>query len=165
MGDRTGRAGGGTEMLVILPKQELVGHAGNIIAHDDMTRIAASHLLKGIGHRAQLLQIESKKLFEAMDGALAVFGNHRMIVNVREQELLQLVVLRAPDVAKAAQASWSEANVIDRTNAGLFDKPLGIGNQIADEQIDNLAQRVIELELHSGARMSGLHLEINLAEE
>src|SRR6516225_6967705 len=120
MGDRTGRAGDRTKVLVILPKQELVGHASNIIAHDDMTRIAVSHLFEGIGHGAQLLQIESKKLFKAMDRALAVFGNHRMIVNVREQKLLQLDVLCSPGVAKAAQALWSEADVFDRTNAGLL---------------------------------------------
>ena len=115
-------------MLVILPKQKLVSHAGNVIAHHDMTRVAASHVFKGIRHGARLLQIESKKLFEAMDGALAVFGDHRMIVNVREQELFELRVLLTPGIAKAAQAVWRAAHVFDGTNTSLLDETLGVGD-------------------------------------
>ena len=66
MGDRTGRAGGGTKMLVVLAKQKLIGHACNVVANDDMTRVGAGHVFKGLGHGARLVQIESKKLFEAV---------------------------------------------------------------------------------------------------
>jgi len=152
-------------MFVMLAKQKLVGHAGNVIAHDDMARVAACHLLKRFGHGARLLEIESKKLFEAMDGAVAVFGNHRMIINVREQELFQLSIVLAPGVAKAAQALWRVTNVFGGANAGLFDKALGVGNQIADEQIDDLAQRIIEFELRLGLGVRGFHFAIDFAEK
>lgn len=46
MGDSAGWAGGRTEVFVMLTEQKLIGHAGDVIAHDEMTWVAAGQLFE-----------------------------------------------------------------------------------------------------------------------
>src|SRR5208282_1733404 len=87
-----GRSSSGPEMFLVLAKQKLVGHSCDVIAHDDVACFAAGGFFVRRGHGAGRIEIVDKKLFEATDGAVAVLGNGRVIVDVLEEKALQLRV-------------------------------------------------------------------------
>src|SRR5258708_38853681 len=74
------------EVLVMLAKKELVGHAGDIVANDDMARFHLREFFVGSRHRAIPAQVVKKKLFQASHGAIAVLGDRGMMLNVGDVE-------------------------------------------------------------------------------
>ena len=75
-------------MIAVLLEQELVRHAGNVIANDDVTRSGEGKLLMIVRHGIEFAQIEMEKMLEAFDGAVAVLGNDRIAVEIIGEELL-----------------------------------------------------------------------------
>ena len=74
-------------MVAVLLEQELVRHAGNVIANDDVTRNGEGKLLMIGRHGIEFAQVEMEKMLEAFDGAVAVFGNDRIAVEIIGEEL------------------------------------------------------------------------------
>ena len=75
-------------MIAVLLEQELVRHAGNVIANDDVTRNGEGKLLMIGRHGIEFAKIEVEKMLQAFDGAIAVFGNDGIAVEIIGEELL-----------------------------------------------------------------------------
>ena len=81
------------KMFVMPAKKELVGHAGDVVADHDVTR-DTERLLFMIGrHGAALGEKEMEEPLKACDRVVAVFGDDRMCVNARDEELFEKGVL------------------------------------------------------------------------
>ena len=74
-------------MIAVLLEQELVRHAGNVIADDDVTGNGEGKLLMIGRHGIEFAKIEVEKMLEAFDGAIAVFGNDGIVVEIIGEEL------------------------------------------------------------------------------
>jgi len=75
-------------MIAVLLEQELIRHACNVIANDDVTRNGQGELLVIGRHGIEFAKIEVEKVLEAFDGAIAVFSNDRIAVEIIDEELL-----------------------------------------------------------------------------
>ena len=73
-------------MLLVLAKQKLIGHSGDVIAHYGMPWFHAGGFLVRGRHGARRIEIVNEEFFETADGAIAVFGDGGVVVNVPEQE-------------------------------------------------------------------------------
>ena len=81
------------EVIAILLEEKLVGHAGDVVADHDVTR-DTERLLFMIGrHGAALGEKEMEEPLKACDRVVAVFGDDRMCVNARDEELFEKGVL------------------------------------------------------------------------
>ena len=81
-------------MIAILLQQKLIGHAGDVIANDDMTGIGEGLLFVIGRHRFQLAQIKMKEVRETLDGVIAIACNRRVAIEIDSQEVLQAGVRR-----------------------------------------------------------------------
>jgi len=88
----------------MLPKKELVGHAGNVIAHNDVSCFLLGEFFVGRGHRAVTAQIVNEKLFQKVHGTVAILGDDRMAVNVLEKEKLELAISSSRRFTEACKA-------------------------------------------------------------
>ena len=101
-------------MFLVLAKQKLVGHSGDVVAYDDVAGFCAGRFFVRGRHRARRIEIVQKKLFEAADGAVAVFGDGGMVVNMLEEKALQLRVALGKRIAETGKPAWGSANVVHR---------------------------------------------------
>src|SRR5882762_6969142 len=83
---RCGRrtAGSAAKILVMPAKKELVGHAGDVIANDDVARFRLRKLLMGSRHRTVVAEVVDEKFLQTLHGAVAVLGDGGMLVDMRE---------------------------------------------------------------------------------
>ena len=88
-----------------------------------------------------------------------------MIVNVGEEEALELRVLRAGVFAESRQPLRDAADFLGGTGAGLLDERFRVGDQIADQMIDHVAQRFVEFQTHAGAGMRRFDPGVELREK
>src|SRR5580692_772253 len=109
---RSATARGSAEVFLILAEQELIGHPGDVIADHQVAGNLSRGLFLRFGHRVALLKIVGKEFGEASDGAGGIFGDERMVVDVREEKALQLCVLGAGRFAESRQALGDTANFV-----------------------------------------------------
>ena len=69
-------------------EEEMVGHAGDVVADDEMGR---RRRLRGFGgverrHRGGAIHVVAEQLFERGDGVFAVFDDGRILIKVREEK-------------------------------------------------------------------------------
>src|ERR1700690_234679 len=83
------RGAGRPKVFLMLAEKKLVRHARDVIAHDDVAWNAASQLFIKMGHGIELLEVEHEELLKAADGTLAILGDERVIVDVREQKTFE----------------------------------------------------------------------------
>ena len=76
-------------MFVVLAEEEVVGHAGDVIADDDVARFGLREFFIGEGHRAGLVQKVGKEIFKTFYRAVAVFGDGRMILDMGEEKAFE----------------------------------------------------------------------------
>src|SRR4029077_6647227 len=100
-------------MLLMLPKEKLIGHTGDVIANDHVPGFRERQLLISCRHGAWLTQVVGEKLFEATHGAVAILGNRGKIVNMGEKKTLQLGILRGASIAETRQAARRATDVFD----------------------------------------------------
>src|SRR6267378_4877028 len=83
---RRGRGSMGSiaEMLVMLAKQKLIGHSGDVVAHNDVPGFRSRKLFVESGHRAPCAQVVTEKSFEINHRAISVFADGGVIVNMGE---------------------------------------------------------------------------------
>jgi len=152
-------------MFLILAEQELVGHPRDVIAYDKMAWNLPRGLLLRLGHRVSLFQIIGKQRGQASDGAGGVLGDEWVVINVREEESFQLGVLRARPFAESRQALWNAADLIRGARAGLLDKRFRVGDEIADQMVNHMAQGLIEFQARASAGMPGLDPGVDIREK
>ena len=99
-------------MFLVLAKQKLVGHAGDVVAYDDVASFCAGRIFVGWRHRTRRIVIVQKKLFETAYRTVAVFGDGGVVVNVLEEESLQLRVALGKIIAESSEPAWGSANVV-----------------------------------------------------
>ncbi len=75
---------------MVLPQQELVGHAGNVIANHAVERLAFRLFLVEIGHGFGMIGIELEKLVERRHGSFSILDNRGKRIQIRKKKLLQL---------------------------------------------------------------------------
>src|SRR6266550_971609 len=80
------------KMFVMPAQKELVGHAGDVIANDDVACFHLREFFIGSRHRAVRSQIVGEKLLETVHGAFAVLGNDRMVVDMCEEDAFERLV-------------------------------------------------------------------------
>ncbi len=131
-------------MLVMAAKKELIGHAGNVIADDDVARFRLCVFLIGSWHRAERTEVIIKKFFQAAYGMVAVLGNGGMIVDVSEEEALERGVASGCGIAEAGQALWGLANVVRGRSAGSMHALLGGFDQVGGQRIEDVPQDLVE---------------------
>ena len=73
-------------MLLVLAKQELVGHPCNVIANDHVPGFCACGFFMRGRHGAGRIKVVDKKLFERTDRAIPVFRDRGVIVDVLEEK-------------------------------------------------------------------------------
>src|SRR5437870_11706870 len=142
-------------MLAMLAQQELIGHSGNIIANDDMARLAPREFFVRGRHGARFRQVVSEKLFQTLHGAVAVLGDCRMIVDVSKQESLQRRVICRSFFAEARQPFRSAAHVFDRGDARLLKAEPSVENKVARQKIQHSPESFIKSKLRSEERRVG----------
>ena len=81
-------------MIAILLQQKLVGHAGDVIANDDMTGNGEGLLFVIGRHRFRVAEVETKEARETFDGMIAIACNRRVAIEIYSQEMLQAGVRR-----------------------------------------------------------------------
>lgn len=91
-------------MLVMLAKEKLVGHAGDVIADNHMPRFNLRELFVGSGHRAGRSKVVVEKLLEGAHRAVAVLGDGGVIVDVGEEKALKLGVVSSGRFTEAREA-------------------------------------------------------------
>src|SRR6202789_4575766 len=85
--------GGDAEEFAALAQQEVVGHAGDVVADDAVARRVAG-LLGVLGrHLVRMIEEESKQLVEGGDGAVAVFGDGRFGIEAGKKEAFEGAIL------------------------------------------------------------------------
>lgn len=105
-------------MLLVLAKQELIGHAGDVIANDDVTGFCVGRFFVRDGHGARSIEVKGKKLMEAAHGAVAVFGDGGMIVDVLEQEAFHFSVALRDCFVETGKPARGAANVVHGSCSG-----------------------------------------------
>ena len=53
-----------SEQFRVLAKQEMIGHSGDVVAHDSILGVALSELGVGFGHSAGMLDVVGEELGE-----------------------------------------------------------------------------------------------------
>src|SRR5256884_3270751 len=93
-------------------KKELVGHAGNVIADDDVADFPQGQFFIGSRHRAGTARVVNEKLFQTLHGAVAVLSDGGMVVDIREKKALKLAISPSRSIAEASQALCGPANAV-----------------------------------------------------
>src|SRR5205085_9919974 len=92
------------KVFVMPAQKEFVGHAGDVIANDDVACFHPREFFIGSRHRAVRSQVVAEKLLETVHGAFAVLGNDRMVVDMCEEEALELTISRGRSSAEPGEA-------------------------------------------------------------
>jgi len=71
-------------MAMMAAKKELIGHAGYVIADDDVAWLRLRKFFVGSRHGAGRAEIVREEFFEGAHGAVAILGDCGMIVDVSE---------------------------------------------------------------------------------
>jgi hypothetical protein len=61
-------------MILVLAKQELIGHPGNVVANHKVSRNLLRRVFLRFGHRSAPLQIIGKQLGQAGNGTRGILG-------------------------------------------------------------------------------------------
>src|SRR5712664_555776 len=152
-------------MFVTPAKQELVGHAGNVIANDDMARFRLRKFFVRSWHRTVSAQIVDKKLFKALHGAVAVLGDARMVVNVGEKEALKRTISHCRSIAEAGEAFWGPANAIHGGGTGGENALFSSFNKVGSQRIQNAFEGFVEYEFCARAAVRGIDLRVDIVEK
>ena len=100
-------------MFVMLAKQKLIGHSGDVVANNDVPRFRLRKLFIESRHRARQAQVVTEQLFEALHGAVAVLADGGVIVDVSEEKTLELRIARGIFCAESGQAFWNFAEILN----------------------------------------------------
>jgi hypothetical protein len=101
--------------------------------------------MTGRRHRAGHAEVIHEEFLEAAHGAVAIFGDGRVIVNVCEQEALERGVASSCQVAEAGEALWGLANIVQGRSVGSKHPLLGGFDQVRGQGIEDVLQDFIEL--------------------
>src|SRR3984957_938731 len=101
--------GGDAKKFAALAQQEVVGHAGDVVADDAMARGVAG--LFGIlgGHPLGMIEKESKQFVEGSHGAVAVFGDGRFGIEAGKKTAREDAVLFGGFGRESHHAVWMGA--------------------------------------------------------
>ncbi len=152
-------------MIVMEAQEKLIGHAGDVIADDDVARFYPREFFVESGHRAGRTEIELKQLFETLHGAVAVLGDSGMAINAGEEEALELSVAGGGGFAEAGEAFGGVADVVNGGSAGDRDALHGRFNEIGGQRIEDALEGFIEFEFFTRAWVHRVHLRVDFAEK
>jgi len=149
-------------MLLVFAKQELVGHPRDVIANDDVPGFCASRLFMRRGHGAWRIQVVQKKLFEAADRAVTVFGNRGMIVDVLEEKTLQLYVTLGEGIAETGKSTRRVANITYRCGSRDGYALLRVFDEIGGQLIEYEPESGVEFQLVPPVGIRRIYLSVSL---
>jgi len=152
-------------MLVMAAQKELIGHTGDIIADNDVARLGLRNVFVERRHRAGRAEVIHEEFLEAAHGAVAIFGNGGMIVDMSEQEALERAVASRCGIAESSQALWGPANVVHGRSAEGMHALLSGFDQVGSQRIEDVSQDLVEFYSFASAGMRGIHLRIEFAKE
>ena len=141
-------------MFVMAAEKELIGHAGNVIAYDDVTQLRVGELFVRGRHGARRVEVVHKEFLEAAHGAVAVFGDGGMIVDVLEEEVLEAAIMLRCVIAKASEAMRGATDIVNRDDAGILHANASIKDEIAGQEIDDAADGFAEDQFFAGRLVS-----------
>lgn len=125
-------------MLLMLAKQELIGHSSDVIANDDVAGFRLDQIFVRRGHGPRGLEIVRKKFFEAAHGAVAVFADGGVIVDMPKEEVFHFGVSLRERIAKTGEPARGAADVVDRGGPGREHAKLGVFDQISGQLIERV---------------------------
>src|SRR5215469_16645662 len=99
-------------MFAMLAQEELIGHSCNVIAYDDVSRLGLRTFFVENRHRAWFGKIEVKQLLQTLHRAVAIFRDHRMIVNVSKEESLQCRIVSRSLFAESSEPLRGATNIV-----------------------------------------------------
>src|SRR6266581_2451694 len=152
-------------MIRMLAKKELIGHAGDVITNNHITWRHLRKLFIRSRHRTWRFDVESKKFVEALDRAVAVFGDFGPLVNMGVEKTLELSVLRPAFFAEPRQANSGPADIVYRSDAGIREQPVRRVDQIGSKLIEEAFQRLVEFEFFPRGGMAGVNLRIGFGKK
>ena len=151
-------------MLLMLAKEELVGHSGDVVANDDVPGFCASGFLVRRRHRVRRIDVVHKKLFETADRAVAVIGDSGMVVDMLEEKAFQLGVAFGKRIAEASKPAGGAANVVHGGGSrGEYTQPGGL-DEIGGEMIEHTLESCIELKFLPSLGVGRMNLSVGLRE-
>ena len=115
-------------MIAILLQQELVGHAGDVIANDDVTSDGERGLLVIGRHGTQFLEIKIKKLRKAIDRTVAIFGDDWIAIEIRNQKTFQMGVFGGDPRTHSGDPLWPAPDFFGGAYSGLLGASSSIGD-------------------------------------
>src|SRR5260370_42063731 len=128
----------------MLAKQELIGHAGDVITNNHITWRHLRKLLIRSRHRTWRSDVVSKKFIEASDRTVAVFCDFGPLVNMGVEKTLELSVLRPAFFAEPRQTNSGPANIVYRSDAGIRKQPFCRVDQMGSKLSEEAFQRIVE---------------------
>src|SRR6266850_1903868 len=131
-------------MLVMLAKQKLIGHSGDVVANNDVPRFHLRKLFVGSRHRAGSCQVISEELFEALHGAVAVFADGGVIIGVSKEKALELRIARRCRLTETGQAFGSTPNIVRAGGAGCKNPLLGGFEQVRSQRVQDTLESLVE---------------------
>lgn len=149
-------------MFLVLAKQELVSHSGDVIAHDEVPGFCASGFFMRGRHRAGRIEVVDKKPFEATDRAISVFGDGGVVVDVLEEKTLQLCVALGKRIAETRKPAWGEANVLRGCGSGGKYALVRSLDEIRGELIEDESERCVEFQLFATGGVCGIDLSVRI---
>ena len=152
-------------MIAVLLEEKLVGHAGDVIADDDMARDGEGFLFVVRRHGFTLGEVEMKESFQTFDGLVAVFGDERVSIKMSDEELLETSILSGDGGTEASEARRITPDFIDGADTGVCGVGSGSFNQIGSEGIENVLESFAEFEFFPGGRTGAVNEGISVAEE
>lgn len=143
----------------------MVGHAGDVVADDNVTGSGSSHFFVGGRHGAGCGEVVVEEFFEAADGTVAVFGNSCVIVDVGKEEALEFGIALGGFIAETGEALGSAANVFGGGNTDGTKAARRRFDQIGGESVQRALECFIEFELAAARRVRAIHGAIGFRED
>src|SRR5215475_445603 len=106
-------------MIAVLFEEKQVGHAGDVIADDDVAGNNEGLLFVVGRHGIGFGEKETEQLFQAFDRMVAVVGDERVGIEMGNEELLKAGILFGEGGGEFREASGIAADFVDGSDTGI----------------------------------------------
>src|SRR5258708_11121281 len=111
------------------------------------------------------MQIVAKEFFQSAHGAVAILGDHRLLVDMRKKEPPKLRVARGRLVTEPREPVWRPPDIHYTRNVRGFHAPLRRLDQIASKYIQHSFECFVKFQLLASRRVLCMNRRIRFAKD
>src|SRR3990170_5734483 len=148
-GSGSRRCAAGAGHIAMLAQQEVIGHAGDVVAHHAMPRLARGLAGEIFRHGLRMIHVVAEQLLQRLHGTLPFLDDGRMIVQAAQQQFLERTADRSLLRAEACQPAWRGAYLLDALRAAGHRLRAGSFNQIRGQAVEDALDGVAEFRLRT----------------